>query len=315
MLDTCAKFFRTVHVSGWIKHDEEVLLRVEMLNCDRAAESFVVGLPHVVSAEFGGVNLGFAIDVFLKADEFPFGAFICFSFSNLKQEMVALYDLVHERLATSPTFALYRRFLDQVKTPEFRRVLDIGGRDRSQIDRRKDFPTNEVIVLDLLPGTNVDIVCDAHNLSNHLPPGSFDAIQSTSVFEHLLMPWKVVLEMNRVLRPGGLVYVHTHQALGMHDIPCDFWRFSADAWAALFNDKTGFEIIDRAMSHETFLIPHFWRIDKRDAERAAGFETSIVLARKISDPVLSWDVRPDEISNAAYPEAVESDPHARTSSS
>ncbi|WP_373690468.1 methyltransferase domain-containing protein [Sphingobium sp. DEHP117] len=59
---------------------------------------------------------------------------------------------------------------------------------------------------------------------------SFDAVYSVSVFEHLLMPWKVALEMNRVLRMGGIAYIHTHQTLGLHDMPWDFWRFSDTSW-------------------------------------------------------------------------------------
>jgi SAM-dependent methyltransferase len=310
MLDTCAKFFRTVHISGWIKHDQEVLLRIDMLNCEHVAQTFDVDLPHPGAANLGGPNLGFTVDILLKTEEFPFGAFICFSFSNLKQEMVPLYDLVYERLASVPTFGVYQRFLESVTAPEFHRVLDIGGRDRSQIDRREQFPANDVTVIDILPGDNVDVVGDAHSLTKYFLPDSFDAIQSISVFEHVLMPWKLVLEMNRVIRLGGLVYVHTHQALGLHDVPCDFWRFSADAWSALFNHKTGFEIVDAAMSHETFLIPHFWRVDKRHAEKSAGFEASVVLARKTAEAVLSWNVSPAEISNTAYPGTLESDPHA-----
>jgi hypothetical protein len=300
MLDTCAKFFRTVHISGWIKHDEEVLLQIDMLNCEHVARTFEVGLPHPGAANLGS-NLGFTVDILLKAEEFPFLAFICFSFSNLKQEMVPLYDLVHERLASFPTFGIYQRFLDSVKAPEFRRVLDIGGRDRSQIDRRQQFPGNDVKVIDVLPGENVDVVGDAHSLTRYFSPSSFDAIQSISVLEHILMPWKVVLEMNKVLRVGGLVYVHTHQSLGMHDVPCDFWRFSADVWPALFNHKTGFEIVDSSMSHETFLIPHFWRAEKHDAENSAGLEYSVVLARKTSETALCWDVTPEEIGGARYP--------------
>jgi SAM-dependent methyltransferase len=297
MLDICAKFFRSIHISGWVKHDEEVLLRIDVLNCQHLAQTFEVGLPHAGSANVGR-NLGFNVDILLKAEEFPFEAFICFSFSNLKQETVALYDLVHERLASFPTFGVYQRFRDLVTAPEFRRMLDLGGRERSKIDHAKQFPGNDVTVIDSLPGDNVDMVGDAHSLGGCFPAGSFDAIQSIGVFEHILMPWKAVLEINKILRPGGLVYIHTHQALGLHDIPRDFWRFSADVWPALFNHGTGFEIVERAMSHETFLIPQFWRPEKRDAESSAGFEISVVLARKTSETALSWEVSPDETGGA-----------------
>jgi len=33
-------------------------------------------------------------------------------------------------------------------------------------------------------------------------------------FEHLAMPWKVAVELNKILRPGGIAYFVTHQASG-----------------------------------------------------------------------------------------------------
>jgi hypothetical protein len=62
------------------------------------------------------------------------------------------------------------------------------------------------------------------------------------------MPWKAVVEINQVLKPGGLLCIMTHQTVGMHDLPSDFWRISGDAWQSLLNVYTGFEIVIHAMS-------------------------------------------------------------------
>jgi SAM-dependent methyltransferase len=268
-------------------------------------------LPDQVSVDIGGSHLGFTVDVLLKENEFPMTAFICFFYANSENEMVALYDLVYERLSDAPSFAMYQRFLNSVAAPEYRRVLDIGGRARSQIDRRKEFPNKEIIVADIVGGENVDVICDAHEVSKHFDRESFDAVQSTSVFEHLLMPWKVILEINKILRVGGLLYIHTHQTLGLHDMPCDYWRYSVDAWPALLNAKTGFDIIESTMSHENYIIPHFWRPDSRGIESSAGFEVSVIVARKICDSTLLWDVMPEEISASLYPTNYESNPFSR----
>ena len=61
----------------------------------------------------------------------------------------------------------------------------------------------EYIVLDVLPGENVDVVCDAHELSTVFAPESFDYVVSHSAFEYLLMPWKVAIDMNHALKCGG----------------------------------------------------------------------------------------------------------------
>ena len=85
------------------------------------------------------------------------------------------------------------------------RVLEIGARARSGVTRRELFPPPVVYVgLDVSAGPNVDVVGDAHHLSQFVT-GKFDAAFSISTFEHLLMPWKVVLELNKILRDGGLV--------------------------------------------------------------------------------------------------------------
>jgi Methyltransferase domain len=295
-LDTCSIFFRTLRISGCLKNDAATLAQVTVLASGDIAQTFQVGLPHISGAE-----AGFAVDVFLKEEQYPMGAFIVFSFSDMTQEMIALYDLVYERLAATPAFAMYHRFLEAVAQPGFRRLLDVGGRDRSSIDRSKTFPKNDVTVLDILPGSNVQVVCDAHMMTNRLAPGSFDAIHSTSVFEHLLMPWKVVLEMNSLLRVGGLVYIHTHQSIGMHDEPTDFWRFSSHSWPGLFNAQTGFEVVEATMGHQSYLLPYFWRPDKDKAETARGFETSAMMARKVSESRLTWNVLPGDISSGTYP--------------
>jgi hypothetical protein len=49
---------------------------------------------------------------------------------------------------------------------------------------------------DIKVGENVDIVGDAHRLTSLFKAGQFDFAYSISVFEHLLWPWKVALELN-----------------------------------------------------------------------------------------------------------------------
>jgi SAM-dependent methyltransferase len=182
------------------------------------------------------------------------------------------------------------------------KILDIGGRDRSKVDRSKFYGSNhDVSVIDIIDGDNVDIVGDAHSLSSYFPVNTFDVLVSTSVFEHLHSPWKAAVEMNKILKMGGIALVQTHQTLGMHDIPWDFWRFSDQAWKAIFNSKTGYEILKTNMTHESFILPFLFRRDKVDAEKSAGFELSTVLVRKIGESILDWDVNTSEISNQNYP--------------
>ena len=203
----------------------------------------------------------------------------------------------------SPNTRLHTRFLDELKKIPRCKLLELGGRSRSGVDTTKSlYKSFSTTVVDICPGDNVDYVGDAHELSSILEASTFDAITSISVFEHLAMPWKVVLSMNHVLRPGGLAYIQSHQTVGMHDIQWDFWRFSDSAWEALFNKKTGFEIIETAMSYPQFIIPHHYWPSAVDAEKTAGFLASAVLVRKISEcNELDWPISIKDITETQYP--------------
>lgn len=57
--------------------------------------------------------------------------------------------------------------------------------------------------------------------TTHFKDASFDVVISTNVFEHLPDPEKAVIEIARLLRPGGVVLVstcHWGQANAMHDL-------------------------------------------------------------------------------------------------
>ncbi|MCW3475791.1 class I SAM-dependent methyltransferase [Limobrevibacterium gyesilva] len=180
-------------------------------------------------------------------------------------------------------------------------LLDIGGRARSQVQRSEHYPECDVTTFDIVPAPGVDVVGDAHALSRHFPPERFDFAQSISVFEHLAMPWKVAVEMNRVLKPGGMALIFSHQTIGMHDVPWDFFRFSDESWNGLFNRRTGFEIVRTDLSSLMHIIPRAWSEHYRQAENTGGYEASAVIVRKIGAATVDWDVQVPEILQTAYP--------------
>jgi hypothetical protein len=119
------------------------------------------------------------------------------------------------------------------------------------------------------------------------------------------MPWAVIPQINRVLKPGGWVLVSTHQTLGLHDVPFDFWRFSETAWDALFNPFTGFEIVERLHESPQFVVPMIYAPNKAHAERSVGFEGSAVLARKIGPCQMAWPLTAADLDRAGYPAGTE----------
>lgn len=188
------------------------------------------------------------------------------------------------------------------------RILDIGGRARSGNQYSGDLPGCDVTVFDILPDPGVDVVGDAHELSSYFPADTFDFACCISVFEHLLMPWKVAIELSRVMKTGGLVLIHTHQTTGMHDLPWDFWRYSDTSWHGLFNAFTGFEVVETSLSNWMHIVPRAWQTRYSLAEKVGGFDSSSVIVRKTGEARVQWEVRLADVLTTSYPTHADNSP-------
>ena len=146
----------------------------------------------------------------------------------------------------------------------------------------------------------MDVVGDAHVLSSFIDK-SFDFVFSVSVFEHLLMPWVVAFEINKILKMGGLVYTQSHPAWPLHEEPWVFFRFSEHAYGGLFNTFTGFEIVRVGQSIEANVVPvcatggALQSIDTRPT-----FMVSACIAKKVCEPSVDWSANPAIFSNMQY---------------
>lgn len=302
MIDTCAVFFGLLRISGWFHAPGETLAEVTLVGeKSRAGEVCLCGEPHEGVAAALGEGKGFVVNALFDAPPDPRTLGVRFRTDQGRTIDASVSDLVQERLATDAPQALFGNFYSMLEQLPHGRILDVGGRARSGRDRSGEVPGQKAVVLDILPGPNVDVVGDAHCLSQLFPAQYFGGFMSIAVFEHLAMPWKVAVEINRVLKTGGIGFVLSHQALGMHDAPWDFWRFSDQAWRSLFNKFTGFEILGTALGGESFLIPFFWRANKIGAERAVGYEMSAVLVRKTAECSLDWNIRTADFLDTTYP--------------
>jgi hypothetical protein len=301
-VDEISKFYNTLRVFGWFTHPADTLKSVRIVDDSILASVSEVGLRHDGVVAICGPDRGFSVQVIRNTEPLSDTAELEFTSNSGWTGRANLKRLCRAKMEPrfQKTSRLLHDFLAQLDKPGIR-ILDVGGRSRSGLDRSGMFKHAECVVLDILPGENVDIVGDAHAMGKLLPAGSFDAILSVSVFEHILMPWAVAVQMNQVLKPGGLVLIFTHQTVGMHDLPWDFWRFSDTAWDALFNEKTGFEIVDRALSFEQHIVSFIWSEETANEERACGFRGSAVVARKTGPSEMSWDITPSDIVKTMYP--------------
>lgn len=112
------------------------------------------------------------------------------------------------------------------------RIINIGS--GAEIIRE------DIINLDYSYFPGVKIVADAHVLP--FRDNSFDAIISESLLEHVLHPEKVVNEMKRILKPGGMVYIVTPFIIGFHSSPNDYYRWTSSGVRELFKDFDEIEL-------------------------------------------------------------------------
>ena len=215
----------------------------------------------------------------------------------------ALKTPFHRGSPPEPSHLVFQRFVDEVNALEHPRLLEVGSRARSGNVQTQRFPRAEYVGFDVMPGENVHVVGDAHDLASHFPAEHFDAAFAFSVFEHLAMPWKVVLELNRVLKPGGLVGVFTHPTYPPHDRPWDFWRFSPEAFEVLFSAPCGFDLLACAEGLPCSIVPLASEPSLVGLWREPAFLAVAALARKTgpADPRLRWDVPLTDVLSSRYP--------------
>jgi SAM-dependent methyltransferase len=75
-------------------------------------------------------------------------------------------------------------------------------------------------------------VCDGHDLP--FEDATFDAVVCQAVLEHVLDPPRVVAEMHRVLRPGGLLYAEIPFMQQVHEGAYDLTRYTYVGQRRLF---------------------------------------------------------------------------------
>ncbi|MDD5041862.1 MAG: class I SAM-dependent methyltransferase [Candidatus Peribacteraceae bacterium] len=130
------------------------------------------------------------------------------------------------------------------------RVLDVGC---GAAGYRDLFP--QTTTLDIAPreGTKVDIVADAHDLSQ-IPDASFDVVLCTEVLEHLHTPERAIAEFRRVLKPQGLLLLSTRFIFPLHDVPGDYYRYTKYGLRHLLKDFEIIELAEEASTVETLAV-------------------------------------------------------------
>lgn len=117
-------------------------------------------------------------------------------------------------------------------------ILEVGAlqvdEQQELINLRTLFPGREYVGADIRPGVGVDVVADVEQLP--FEDESFGSVIALSTLEHVSRFWKGLEEIQRVLRPDGVLMLATPFYFHIHDYPNDYWRFTPEAYKFLLDD-------------------------------------------------------------------------------
>lgn len=144
-------------------------------------------------------------------------------------------------------YRLLFEVLDRHLTGE---VLDVGGGQfvRTAIERGFRFDGWTIVEprSDLLPSidrTDVHLmVADGQDLP--MPDATYDTALSIQVLEHVFEPIKMLEELYRVVRPGGVVIVMVPQTANVHLAPHHYQNFTR-YWLEAAADRLGAEVLEQ----------------------------------------------------------------------
>lgn len=125
---------------------------------------------------------------------------------------------------------------------ENKKILEIGSWGIQSL--RPIFEKGNYTGLDIQNGLNVDVIASSHEMP--FSDETFDVIISSSCLEHDEFFWLTFLEMSRVLRTNGYIYICAPSSGPYHPqmCPSDSWRFYPDSWRSLakWSQKNNFNI-------------------------------------------------------------------------
>ncbi len=129
--------------------------------------------------------------------------------------------------------------------PHGARVLDAGAGDSPY---RALFAHTRYEAADICKRTahgyaHVQHVCDLANIP--VEGGRYDLALCTQVLEHVSEPRSVLLELHRVLKPGGQLWISAPLCYEEHEVPHDYYRYTQFGWRHLMQNA-GFEILEIA---------------------------------------------------------------------
>jgi SAM-dependent methyltransferase len=181
-------------------------------------------------------------------DRMNLGIFITFRHHMSTSQTVSPIPPAFDPGITHPLFLIRNGLIRAFRqlAPELRgRLMDFGCGLKPY---RSLFTVDEYIGVeyhgtgDTYDNSSADVFYDGHALP--FSDGSFDAIFSGEVFEHVFNLPEILPELSRVLKPGGRILVSCPFSFGEHEVPADFARYTSFAMRHML-ESHGFRILEQ----------------------------------------------------------------------
>lgn len=120
-----------------------------------------------------------------------------------------------------------------------KRVIELGACEVNGSLRPllESYNPSEYVGVDIVNGPGVDIVCPVENILEKFGPDSFDVVLSTEMLEHVRDWRKVISNIKRICKPGGIIVLTTRsKGFIYHAHPYDFWRYEPEDMKEIFSD-------------------------------------------------------------------------------
>ncbi len=166
--------------------------------------------------------------------------------------------------------AFKEKYLDALKDERLL-ILDLGSLDvNGSYKKIFNRPSWRYLGLDMTPGGNVDIVLKTPYRWKEISSNSADVVISGQAFEHIEFFWISMLEIARVLKPGGLCCIIAPSSGYEHRYPVDCWRFYPD----------GFSALARFARLKVLEVSTQWKPDDRYDARSNVWRDTVLVCRK-----------------------------------
>ncbi len=146
------------------------------------------------------------------------------------------------------SFGLMKYFVDNyLKSDEKLEILDVGSFDVNGSYKELFLNPNwNYTGIDMVKGPNVDIVSkSAYDFGINKV---FDVVISGNCLEHVESPLKWIKEVEKVIKPNGLVCIITPFSIGEHRYPVDCWRILPDGYRYLLEKESNFTVLETKLN-------------------------------------------------------------------